>query len=59
MTGIMMNSIRKVMIMARDRSPGACLRWLRPLKERPLMEKISQSKGKLKATPNIVVTVPG
>ena len=55
----MTNSMRKVMMMARDRSLGTCLKWLSPLKERPPMENMSHSKGKLKASPNNVVTVPG
>src|SRR2546426_4269750 len=58
-TGIMTNSMRKLMMMARDRSLGTCLKWLSPLKERPPMANMSHSKGKLKASPNNVVTVPG
>ena len=55
----MTNSMRKVMMIASDKSSGACRKWLSPLNERPLMEKMNHSKGKLKAKPNIVVTVLG
>src|SRR5438309_3663070 len=58
-TGTIMKSIRNVMITARDTSLGTCLRWLRPLKERPPMDTTSHKRGKLNATPNRVVTVPG
>lgn len=58
-TGIRTNSMRKVMMTAKDKSPGTCLKWLSPLNDRPLIEKISHNNGKLKATPNIVVIVPG
>jgi len=58
-TGNITKSIRNVTITNRDRSPGTCLKWLDPLIDRPLIDKMTQSRGKLKATPNIVVCVPG
>ena len=58
-TGTIRNSITNVMTIAKDTSFGTLRRWLIPLKERPPMDATSQTRGRLKAIPNMVVSVPG